>query len=64
MSIGVSAANDVEWVMSDNKVETDKSEQMDLVQWLTDEQLDSIYTSEYWNDIEAEKLKECLYKPN
>lgn len=44
--------------MSDNKVETDKSEQMDLVQWLTDEQLDSIYTSEYWNDIEAEKLKE------
>lgn len=30
---------------------------MELIRWLTDAQLNLIYTSEYWNDIEAEKQK-------
>lgn len=50
--------NDFELAMSDNRFEADKPDKMELIQWLTDEQLDLIYTSKYWNDVETEKLKE------
>ncbi len=29
-----------------------------VVQWLTDDELAAIYSSNYWNDIEEEKKKD------
>jgi len=30
----------------------------DIVSWITEKELENIYTSEYWNDIKEEKKKE------